>query len=117
MKVNYKSDFELTIQLTAGGVDVAAPSWDWQLRFYTFDRQAVYTVTYIDGKAERCAVNSDGTITAYFDKHGLMPGVLSASLSTLCPIATTPTTRRCRSTPWSLAWSCGAVPVTAVGMP
>lgn len=85
MKVNYKSDFELTIQLTAGGVDVAAPSWDWQLRFYTFDRQAVYTVAYIDGKAERCAVNSDGTITAYFDKHGLMPGALRCEFVNLVP--------------------------------
>ena len=85
MKVNYKSDFELTIQLTAGGVDVAAPSWDWQLRFYTFDRQAVYTVTYIDGKAERCAVNTDGTITAYFDKHGLMPGALRCEFVNLVP--------------------------------
>lgn len=85
MKVNYKSDFELTIQLTAGGVDVAAPSWDWQLRFYTFDRQAVYTVAHIDGKAERCAVNTDGTITAYFDKHGLMPGVLRCEFVNLVP--------------------------------
>lgn len=85
MKVNYKSDFELTIQLTAGGVDVAAPSWDWQLRFYTFDRQAVYTVAYIDGKAERCAVNTDGTITAYFDKHGLMPGALRCEFVNLVP--------------------------------
>ena len=85
MKVNYKSDFELTIQLTAGGVDIAAPSWDWQLRFYTFDRQAVYTVAHIDGKAERCAVNTDGTITAYFDKHGLMPGVLRCEFVNLVP--------------------------------
>lgn len=85
MKVNYKSDFELTIQLTAGGVDVAAPSWDWQLRFYTFDRQAVYTVAHIDGKAERCAVNTDGTITAYFDKHGLMPGALLCEFVNLVP--------------------------------
>lgn len=85
MKVNYKSDFELTIQLTAGGVDVSAPSWDWQLRFYTFDRQAVYTVAYIDGKAERCAVNTDGTITAYFDKHGLMPGALRCEFVNLVP--------------------------------
>lgn len=85
MKVNYKSDFELTIQLTAGGVDVAAPSWDWQLRFYTCDRQAVYTVAYIDGKAERCAVNTDGTITAYFDKHGLMPGALRCEFVNLVP--------------------------------
>lgn len=85
MKVNYKSDFELTIQLTAGGVDVSAPSWDWQLRFYTCDRQAVYTVAYIDGKAERCAVNTDGTITAYFDKHGLMPGALLCEFVNLVP--------------------------------
>lgn len=85
MKVNYKSDFELTIQLTAGGVDVAAPSWDWQLRFYTCDRQAVYTVAYIDGNAERCAVNTDGSITAYFDKHGLMPGALRCEFVNLVP--------------------------------
>lgn len=85
MKVNYKSDFELTIQLTAGGVDVAAPSWDWQLRFFTCDRQAVYTVAHIDGNAERCAVNSDGTITAYFDKHGLMPGALRCEFVNLVP--------------------------------
>lgn len=76
MKVNYKSDFELTIQLTAGGEAVAVPTWDWSMVFYTCDRQAVYQCSRIGGVCDRCKVNADGTVTVYFDKHGLRPGAL-----------------------------------------
>lgn len=76
MKVNYKSDFSLVVQLTAGGEAVAVPTWDWSMIFYTCDRQAVYQCSRIGGVCDRCKVNADGTVTVYFDKHGLRPGAL-----------------------------------------
>ena len=73
-KENYKSDIELVVTLTLGGVEIPIPSNDFVLVFYTTGKKKYICAHKGDNWANCKVIN--GSLHCYLDNHGLAPGIL-----------------------------------------
>ena len=93
--VNYKSDFPLLLRLylckpgdedapAEKGVEIDFPAYDWEARFWTWNKANVYTASCKGGVCTNCR-NKDGKILVVFNGHGLSPGTLNVEFTALLP--------------------------------
>lgn len=76
---NYKSDIKLEVTLKLGGVAIAVPSHDFEVRFTSGDNGKAYVCSYLNGVWNKCAPIENGSkLECYLDNHGLGPGRLKA---------------------------------------
>lgn len=73
-KENYKSDIQLSVQLTLGGVEIDPPQHDFMLKFSTSGLRH-YICSYQNGVYSNCRVEN-GKIICFLDNHRLQAGVL-----------------------------------------
>ena len=81
-RINYKEDFEVTIQLMQGDYPMDFPEHDFTVTFKSF--QGSYEVGRKDGVYNRCAVK-DGRLHCYLNSHGLSVGTLRAEIDIKYP--------------------------------
>lgn len=81
-RINYKEDFEVTIQLMQGDYPMDFPEHDFTVTFKSF--QGNYEVGRKDGVYNRCAVK-DGRLHCYLNSHGLSVGTLRAEIDIKYP--------------------------------
>lgn len=93
--VNYKSDFALLLRLylcksgdegapAEKGVEIDFPTYDWEARFWTWNKANVYTASCKGGVCTNCR-NEGGKILVVFNGHGLSPGTLNVEFTALLP--------------------------------
>ena len=82
VKINYKEDFELVVELLAGDKPYQLGDEDFRIDFIVMASR--YTVGRTGGVCERCAVDGN-KIRCFMDGHGLPPGELRAEVKVNTP--------------------------------
>ena len=82
VRINYKEDFELVVELLAGDNPYTLGDEDFRIDFIVMASR--YTVGRTGGVCERCAVD-DNKIRCFMDGHGLPPGELRAEVKVNTP--------------------------------
>ncbi|UEA63061.1 BspA family leucine-rich repeat surface protein [Hoylesella buccalis] len=77
VRINYKEDFELVVELLAGDKPYKLGDEDFRIDFIVMASR--YTVGRTGGICERCAVDGN-KIRCFMDRHGLPPGELRAEV-------------------------------------
>ena len=78
VRINYKEDFELVVELLAGDKPYKLGDEDFRIDFIVMASR--YTVGRTAGVCERCAVVDGNKIRCFMDSHGLPPGELRAEV-------------------------------------
>lgn len=82
VKINYKEDFELVVELLAGDKPYKLGDEDFRIDFIVMESR--YTVGRTGGVCERCAVDGN-KVRCFMDGHGLPPGELRAEVKVNTP--------------------------------
>ena len=82
VRINYKEDFELVVELLAGDKPYQLGDEDFRIDFMVMASR--YTVGRTSGVCERCAVDGN-KIRCFMDGHGLPPGELRAEVKVNTP--------------------------------
>lgn len=82
IRINYKEDFELVVELLAGDKPYKLGDEDFRIDFIVMASR--YTVGRTGGVCERCAVDGN-KIRCFMDGHGLPPGELRAEVKVNTP--------------------------------
>ena len=82
VKINYKEDFELVVELLAGDKPYKLGDEDFRIDFIVMASR--YTVGRTGGVCERCSVDGN-KIRCFMDAHGLPPGELRAEVKVNTP--------------------------------
>ena len=82
VKINYKEDFELVVELLAGDKPYKLGDEDFRIDFMVMASR--YTVGRTGGVCERCSVDGN-KIRCFMDGHGLPPGELRAEVKVNTP--------------------------------
>ena len=82
VKINYKEDFELVVELLAGDKAYKLGDEDFRIDFIVMASR--YTVGRTGGVCERCAVDGN-KVRCFMDGHGLPPGELRAEVKVNTP--------------------------------
>ena len=82
VRINYKEDFELVVELLAGDKPYQLGDEDFRIDFSVMVSR--YTVGRTGGVCERCAVDGN-KIRCFMDGHGLPPGELRAEVKVNTP--------------------------------
>ena len=82
VRINYKEDFELVVELLAGDKPYQLGDEDFRIEFIVMASR--YTVGRTAGVCERCAVDGN-KIRCFMDGHGLPPGELRAEVKVNTP--------------------------------
>lgn len=82
VRINYKEDFELVVELLAGDKPYKLGDEDFRIDFIVMASR--YTVGRTAGVCERCAVDGN-MIRCFMDAHGLPPGELRAEVKVNTP--------------------------------
>lgn len=77
-RINYKSDFSVTVRLKQGDTVVDFPLTDFSILFTT--NIGRYECFCKGGTYTHCKRNDDGSVTCFLDGHGLHPGMLKAEV-------------------------------------
>lgn len=77
VRINYKEDFELVVELLAGDKPYKLGDEDFRIDFIVMASR--YTVGRTAGVCERCSVDGN-KIRCFMDAHGLPPGELRAEV-------------------------------------
>lgn len=83
VKINYKEDFELVVELLAGDKPYKLGEEDFSIDFIVMASH--YTVGRTAGVCERCAVTDGNKVRCFMDSHGLPPGELRAEVKVNTP--------------------------------
>ena len=83
VKINYKEDFELVVELLAGDKPYKLGDEDFSIDFIVMASR--YTVGRTAGVCERCAVVEGNKVRCFMDSHGLPPGELHAEVKVNTP--------------------------------
>ncbi|KGF32939.1 BspA family leucine-rich repeat surface protein [Hoylesella buccalis] len=82
VRINYKEDFELVVELLAGDKPYKLGDEDFRIDFMVMASR--YTVGRTGGVCERCSVDGN-KIRCFMDGHGLPPGELRAEVKVNTP--------------------------------
>ena len=82
VRINYKEDFELVVELMAGDKPYQLGDEDFRIDFIVMASR--YTVGRTAGVCERCSVDGN-KIRCFMDSHGLPPGELRAEVKVNTP--------------------------------
>lgn len=82
VKINYKQDFELVVELLAGDKPYQLGDEDFRIDFIVMASH--YTVGRTGGVCERCSVDGN-KVRCFMDAHGLPPGELHAEVKVKSP--------------------------------
>ena len=82
VRINYKEDFELVVELLAGDKPYQLGDEDFRIDFCVMASR--YTVGRTAGVCERCSVDGN-KIRCFMDGHGLPPGELRAEVKVNTP--------------------------------
>lgn len=82
VKINYKEDFELVVELLAGDKPYKLGDEDFRIDFIVMASH--YTVGRTAGVCERCSVDGN-KVRCFMDSHGLPPGELHAEVKVNTP--------------------------------
>lgn len=82
VKINYKEDFELVVELLAGDKPYKLGDEDFSIDFIVMASR--YTVGRTAGVCERCSVDGN-KVRCFMDGHGLPPGELHAEVKVNTP--------------------------------
>lgn len=82
VRINYKQDFELVVELLAGDKPYKLGDEDFRIDFIVMASR--YTVGRTGGVCERCAVDGN-KVRCFMDGHGLPPGELRAEVKVNTP--------------------------------
>lgn len=82
VRINYKQDFELVVELLAGDKPYKLGEEDFRIDFIVMASR--YTVGRTAGVCERCSVD-DNKIRCFMNSHGLPPGELRAEVKVNTP--------------------------------
>ena len=82
VRINYKEDFELVVELLAGDKPYKLGDEDFRIDFIVMASH--YTVGRTAGVCERCSVDGN-KIRCFMDAHGLPPGELRAEVKVNTP--------------------------------
>ena len=82
VRINYKQDFELVVELLAGDKPYKLGDEDFRIDFIVMASR--YTVGRTAGVCERCSVDGN-KIRCFMDSHGLPPGELRAEVKVNTP--------------------------------
>lgn len=82
VRINYKEDFELVVELLAGDKPYKLGDEDFRIDFIVMASR--YTVGRTAGVCERCAVDGN-KVRCFMDSHGLPPGELRAEVKVNTP--------------------------------
>ena len=82
VRINYKEDFELVVELLAGDKPYKLGDEDFRIDFIVMASR--YTVGRTAGVCERCAVDGN-KVRCFMDSHGLPPGELHAEVKVNTP--------------------------------
>ena len=82
VRINYKEDFELVVELLAGDNPYTLGDEDFRIDFIVMASR--YTVGRTGGVCERCSVDGN-KIRCFMDGHGLPPGELRAEVKVNTP--------------------------------
>lgn len=82
VRINYKEDFELVVELLAGDKPYKLGDEDFRIDFIVMASR--YTVGRTAGVCERCSVDGN-KIRCFMDSHGLPPGELHAEVKVKSP--------------------------------
>lgn len=82
VRINYKQDFELVVELLAGDKPYKLGDEDFRIDFIVMASR--YTVGRTAGVCERCSVDGN-KIRCFMDGHGLPPGELRAEVKVNTP--------------------------------
>ena len=82
VRINYKEDFELVVELLAGDKPYRLGDEDFRIDFMVMASR--YTVGRTAGVCERCAVDGN-KVRCFMDGHGLPPGELRAEVKVNTP--------------------------------
>lgn len=83
VRINYKQDFELVVELLAGDKPYKLGDEDFRIDFIVMASR--YTVGRTAGVCERCMVVDGNKIRCFMDGHGLPPGELRAEVKVNTP--------------------------------
>ena len=83
VRINYKEDFELVVELLAGDNPYTLGDEDFRIDFIVMASR--YTVGRTAGVCERCSVVDGNKIRCFMDAHGLPPGELRAEVKVNTP--------------------------------
>ena len=78
VRINYKEDFELVVELLAGDKPYRLGNEDFRIDFMVMASR--YTVGRTAGVCERCMVVGVNKVRCFMDGHGLPPGELRAEV-------------------------------------
>ena len=82
VRINYKEDFELVVELLAGDKPYQLGDEDFRIDFIVMASR--YTVGRTAGVCERCSVDGN-KVRCFMDSHGLPPGELHAEVKVNTP--------------------------------
>ena len=82
VRINYKEDFELVVELLAGDKPYQLGDEDFSIDFIVMASR--YTVGRTAGVCERCSVDGN-KVRCFMDSHGLPPGELRAEVKVKSP--------------------------------
>ena len=82
VRINYKEDFELVVELLAGDKPYKLGDEDFRIDFFVMASR--YTVGRTAGVCERCSVDGN-KIRCFMDGHGLPPGELRTEVKVNTP--------------------------------
>ena len=82
VRINYKQDFELVVELLAGDKPYQLGDEDFRIDFMVMASR--YTVGRTGGVCERCSVDGN-KVRCFMDGHGLPPGELRAEVKVNTP--------------------------------
>ncbi|WP_311441339.1 hypothetical protein [Hoylesella buccalis] len=82
VRINYKEDFELVVELLGGDKPYKLGDEDFRIDFIVMASH--YTVGRTAGVCERCSVDGD-KVRCFMDAHGLPPGELRAEVKVNTP--------------------------------
>ena len=82
VRINYKEDFELVVELLAGDKPYQLGDEDFRIDFIVMASR--YTVGRTAGVCERCSVDGN-KVRCFMDGHGLPPGELRAEVKVNTP--------------------------------
>ena len=83
VRINYKEDFELVVELLAGDKPYRLGDEDFRIDFMVMASR--YTVGRTAGVCERCMVVGVNKVRCFMDGHGLPPGELRAEVKVDTP--------------------------------
>lgn len=84
-RINHKSDFDLILRLKdCRGRDIGWPGFDWEARFWTWNKASSYTASRKGDALANC-FEDGGRIHVVFAGHRLGPGTLKVELRAWLP--------------------------------